>query len=549
MILPILRPRHLLGAALLASTLLAGACDNDPILDPPVPTGPVGPAVGSPSAAQRLTRAQYSNAIRDIFGADVVVPSALEPDVAVDGLDAVGASESTVSSRGIEQYESAAFAIGNQIANDPKLRARLVGCAPTSVDDAACARTFVAAVGPKVYRRPITEPEIASVVTVITSAGKALSSFEKGIAYGVARMLQSPHFLYRVSFGEADPENPGKRRHTAYELATRLSFFLWNSVPDDALYDLAKSGAIFQYDRLASEVERMLASPKAHEGVRTFVADWLRLAELDNLTKDSKLFTTYTADLGPNAREETLRVFESLVFDDDADIRDFLTTRRTFVTPKLAAMYQVFAPLASGYARINLPADGQRRGYLGHLSFLAQNAHPTSSSATLRGKFVREKLLCSPIPVPPVNLNTGFPEANAQARTLRERAVIHFAEPGCAGCHKLMDPIGFGLETYDGIGRTRVKENGAPIDTRGDLDGTAFDGPASLAQAVHDHPALPKCITRNVYRYAFGSEVVTFEEPTMAALLERFKASRYRMKALLTAVATSPAFRAHGDAK
>lgn len=544
-----LRLRHLAGAGALAFTLASGACDNSPLPDVPVPTGPVGPAVGSPNAAQRLTRAQYTNAMRDLFGAEVVVPSAIEPDVAVDGLDAVGASESTVSSRGIEQYEAAAFAIGNQISSDPKLRSRIVPCAPAGNADAACARTFVTAIGPKIYRRPMTEPEIAGVVGIVTNAGTALSSFDKGIAYGIARMLQSPHFLYRVSKGEPDPANPGKRRHTAYELVVRLSFFLWNSIPDDALYELAKSGQVFDHDRLSEEVERMLASPKARDGVRTFVRDWLRLADLDNLTKDTKLFTTYTSELGASAREETLRVFESLVFDDDADIRDFMTTRKTFVTPKLASMYQVLAPLASGYAAIELPESGERRGYLGHLSFLAQNAHPTSSSATLRGKFVREKLLCSPIPVPPVNLNTGFPEPSANARTLRERAVIHFAEPSCSGCHKLMDPIGFGLETFDGIGRTRTKENGALIDTKGVLDGTPFEGPASLAQAIHDHPAFPKCITRNVYRYAMGSEVATPEEATLTALHERFVATRYRMKALLAAVATSPAFRAHGDPK
>lgn len=540
--------RQTLFAAVLAGAAFA-ACYSGGPLDRRAPstTGPVGAAVASPSGAQRLTQAQYKNAIHDLFGEEIVVPTALEPDIAANGFEAVGAKTSALSTRGVEQYETAAYSIGKQIATNAALLGRVLTCAPAAPDDAACARTFVAGLGPRVYRRPLTDAEIASVSAVVTTAGAAFGSFQQGVAYGVARMLQSPHFLYRPAVGEPDPDNPGKKRYTAYELATRLSFFLWNTVPDAELLDAARINALGTYDEVSAQVDRMLASPKARAGLRNFVREWLRLGDLDTLTKDSMLFTTYTSELGPMAREETLRVFEAMAFDDDADIRDVMTTHRTFVTPKLASMYMIAAPSEDGFAPVELPADGLRRGLLGHLSILSLYAHPTTSSATLRGKFVREKLLCTPIPLPPVNLSTGLPEASPDAPTLRARTIVHIQDPTCASCHKMMDPIGFGLEQFDGIGRLRVKENGAQIDPTGDLDGVAFSGAASLGQVIHDHPLFAGCFARKVYQYATASDVSADEQQTVAALAQRFGATGYKLKALLAAVATSPAFRAYGE--
>ncbi len=541
--------RHSLRVALIVG---ATACYSGGPLDPPAPpvtTGPVGAAIASPSAAQRLTRVQYANAIRDLFGAEVVVPTALEPDIAGNGFEAVGAKSSTISARGVEQYETAGYSIGKQVAANPTLLARILTCTPTAPDDAACARIFVSALGPVVYRRPLADAEIASLSAIVTTAGTAFASFEKGVSYGIARMLQSPHFLYRPAAGEPDSDNPGKKRYTSYEIAARLSFFLWNSVPDAELLAAAKSNALDTYEHVSAQVERMLASPKARDGLRNFVKEWLRLGELDDLTKDSKLFTTFTSDLGPMAREETLRVFDSLVFEKDADIRDVMTTNQTFVTAKLASMYEIPAPSKTDFAPVDLPADGLRRGLLGHISILALYAHPTTSSATLRGKFVREKLLCTPIPLPPVNLSTGLPEATPDAPTLRARSLVHMGDPTCASCHRMMDPIGFGLEQFDGIGRLRSKENGTVIDPTGELDGAKFGGAASLGHAIHDDPRFAGCFARKLYQYATASEISDDEEATVSALAQRFALTGYKLKTLIAAVATSPAFRAYGDPK
>lgn len=536
--------------ALVVAGCLLAACAGEKQPEQPAPqakqTGPVGPAVPSLSAAQRLTTSQYRNAVRDLFGEEVIVPPALEPDVSLDGLEAIGASKSTISARGVEQYEAAAMSIGNQVVANPKLLERVLTCKPVSLGDAACARTFVTTFGRRAWRRPIAAEEANKLVDVILGSGLTLGAFEKGVGYGISALLQSPNFLYRPAVGEDDPARPGNKRYTGHELATRLSFFLWNTVPDDALLDAAEAGALGSYEGVSKEVDRMLASPKARDGLRNFVTQWFRLAELDHLSKDAKLFTTYNVELGPMAREELLRLFEDIVFDRDTDVRDVLTTRRTFVTPKLAAMYQLPAPTLEGFAPIELPETSLRRGILGQIAFLALYAHPTSSSATLRGKFVREKLLCVEIPAPPVNVNTALPEPTPDAKTLRQRVKIHLTEPTCAGCHKIMDPIGLGLENFDGIGRYRKLENGAVIDPSGELDGVKFNNPAELAKAIHDARDLPYCIAKHVYQYGTGQKPGKDEAATIDALTERFKSDGYRLKALIAAVATSPAFRAMG---
>jgi hypothetical protein len=525
--------------------LLFLACDGEKAkvptepAAPEPPKGPVGPAVATASAAQRLTTAQYRNAIRDLFGAEVVVPPALEPDVALDGFDAVGSSKSTVSARGVEQYEAAAFAIGNQVIADPKLLSRVLTCKPATPTDEACARTFATTLGRRVFRRPLTADETTKVVTVMTTSATTLGTFEKGVPFGIAALLQSPNFLYRPVFGQGG-------QHTGYELATRLSFFLWNTIPDDALLAAAEKGELATYEGVQNEVDRMLASPNARDGLRNFVKEWFRLGDLDRLEKDAKLFTTYNVELGPMAREETLRLFDYLVFDKNADIRDVLTTRKTFVTPKLASMYQIPAPSPSGFAAVALPAESPRRGLLGQIAILALYAHPTSSSATLRGKFVREKLLCVEIPAPPVNVNTALPEPTADARTLRQRVKVHLEEPSCAACHSIMDPIGLGLEQFDGIGRYRTMENAAPIDPAGVLDGQKFSNPAELAEAIKNHRDFPTCITRKVFQYATGMKPTDNDAATLKALSDHFAAAGYRLKPLMSAIATSPAFRAMG---
>lgn len=541
-------------AGLVAIAALAGACGRDDPRDttaPPEDLGPrpVMPDLAAQTGAQRLTIAQYGNAVRDIFGESLSVPASLEPDAPADGFAALGASKSSISPHGVEQYEQAGFAIAKQITSDATLKSSVLVCAPSGAGDAGCATKVVTSLGRRVYRRPLAPAEVDRLKGIFMQASAALGSFDDGLEFAIAAMLQSPHFLYRPQVGEADPERPGKRRYTSVEMASRLSFFLWNSAPDDELLTAAEGGRLTDEQGLAEQVSRMLESPLARRGLRAFITEYLRLDELSALSKDPTIFTYYSPDVGPAAREETLRGFEFIVFDKDGDYRDIFITRRTFVDPKLASMYAVEAPTDEGFGEVELPESSPRIGLLGHISVLALHAHPTSSSATLRGKFIRHDLLCDEIPPPPVNVNTGLPEPTGELRTLRQRIAQHLVDPGCASCHSLMDPIGLGLENFDGIGRYRKSENDAAIDASGDLDGVPFADARELALAVHDSPKLGRCVVQKLYDYATAFKHSNEEAKTIDALTWDFRASGYRVKSLMAAIARSPGFRLAQDPK
>lgn len=522
-----------------------GGTEQPPADTPP----PVAPMQAAQTGAQRLSWAQYSNAVHDMLGDDIITPpqTAIEPDVIQDGFASVGSSFATISARGVEQYETASFDIAKQALRDPARRAKLVTCMPAGTSDDVCAKSFLDEVGRRAFRRPLQAEEIAAYVSIAAKAAGSLGDFYQGLEFGLSAILQSPNFLFRTAEGEPHPELAGKRRYTGYELAARLSFFLWNSIPDDELLDAAASGALHTDEGLQLQAERLLASPRARAGARNFFGEYLGLSKLDSLSKDPKVFVNFSPDLAPAAREETLRDYESLVFDHEGDYRDIFTTNRTFVNARLAALYHVPSPLDVGFAEVLLPEDGPRRGLLGHASILALYAHPTSSSATLRGKFVRTTLLCGKISNPPVNVNTSLPEPSGTTRTLRERVKEHVVDPGCAGCHNRMDPIGLGLENFDGLGEFRRLDNDAPIDPSGDLDGLAYDDAIGLGQALHDHPNIGPCFVRNMFRYATSFAESESDQGTLDALSYEFASSGYRVKELMLAIVMSPAFRLAGD--
>ena len=502
-----------------------------------VPTGP---------RLARLTRAQFRNTVRDLFGPDVVPPAGLEPDTAADGLFAVGATVAAVSSRGVEQYFDAARSLAAQLTTPERLGDTLP-CTPVGPDDGACLSQTVQRWGRRIWRRPLASDELERVVAIGAKAATQLGGFARGVEVALALLLQSPHFIYRPTIGEPDPAVPGGRRYTAWEMASRLSFFLWNTTPDETLLDAAQAGELATDGGLATQVDRLLGSERAREGVRSFFAEWLDLTELDDLGKDPTVFKHYSADLGPAAREETLRMVEHLIFDENADYRMLFLTRTTFVNGRLAAIYNVPAPVGDGFGRIELPADGARIGLLGQVSFLALHAHPVASSATKRGLFVRERLLCQTLPSPPTELNTAIPEPSPDAKTLRDRLIVHMENPSCAGCHVMMDPVGFGLENFDGVGRYRVLDNGGIIDPTGELDGTAFETPVELAEAVANHPSLVPCLVQSLRSYATGHAPEPGELAEVRALTEAFVADGHRVRGLLRAIALSPGFRRVGE--
>lgn len=524
-------------AALTTAACLAESAPISAVIEPPPAIVPAEPVL------HRLTRAQYHNALRDLLGPQVIVPGPIEPDESYAGLIAIGAGRTTISPWGVEQFESAAYDLAEQALAPGPLREALVPCTPEGTIDLACASDFVSRFGARAWRRPLSAEEVSVLAATATTGAAALDDFHAGLEIALAAILQSPSFLFRVELGEPDPDVPGERRYTAHEMASRLSFFFWNTTPDDALLAAADSGALLDDEGLRREVERLAGSSRAREGVRSFFSELFELHRLDSLTKDPSIFTHFSPELGALAREETLQVLERLIFVEDADYRDLFTTERTWVDRRLAAIYGVRASVRDGFGEVVLPREGLRRGLLGQVSFLALRAHPVSSSATLRGKFIRQVILCGEVPPPPVNVNTALPEPSGTARTLRERVGEHLANDTCRACHRLMDPIGLGLESFDGIGRLRTEDNGAPIDPTSELDGAAFADPWLLAEGLREHPSVPRCLVRNFYRYATGNVESAGEVEQIDWLTRRFVASGHRVRALLTDIALSPGFR------
>jgi hypothetical protein len=501
----------------------------------------------SPAAPvlRRLTQSQYQQVVSDLFShvSELVLPTSLEPDIAVEGLLGLGAASTTISAWGVEQYESAAFLLVGQALSEEN-RDAFVACTPAATVDADCARSFFTEEGLKIWRRPLSEDELNTVVSISGNAAEILGDFYKGLEYGLVMLLQSPNFLYRVELGE--DAGDGTRRYTAFELATRLSFFLWNTTPDDQLLSAAADGSLLTDAGLETEVRRMLADARAREGVRVFFTDMLTLYLLDELSKDPTIFIHMSPEVGPSAREETLLGLEQLIFERNGDYRELAISQTTFLDRKLSAIYNVQAPAREGFGETTLEKDGGRRGILGQLSFLALASHPVSTSATRRGMFIREILLCQTVQSPPADLNTSIPEASEDAPTLKDRVQTHLTDPTCAACHSFTDPIGLSLENFDGLGSWRSTENGVTIDPSGELDGEAFADAWDLGGALYNHQRFPSCLSKTMYQYAVGHRVSEGEEELSEYLAESFKREGYTVLGLLYSVATSHGFRLVG---
>jgi hypothetical protein len=496
---------------------------------------------------RRLTATQYTNSVIDLFSDELLLPTRLEPDIAQDGLLSIGAGEASISPLGVEQYEDAAFLLIEQAMEPGGLRDALIPCAPSGTSDDACARQSLEPFARRAWRRPLTTAELDGLVDIAGIAGDTLVDFYDGYEMALAAVLQNPAFIYRIELGEPDPNKAGSFRYTDHEMASRLSYFLWNTTPDLALMDAAAAGELTDPAMLVTHVDRMLDDPRARDGFGNFVEELLSLAELEALNKDPEVFPAMRSEIGPSAREETLRTVEALVFDRDDDFRTWVTTRETFVDPNLAMIYAVPAPQPEGFGAITLPSDGARRGLLGQVSVLAGYSHPTSTSATLRGLFVREVLLCSDIPPPPADVDTSIPESSPDAPTRRERVEAHLTDPFCATCHEAMDLIGLGLENFDGLGLYREYENGALIDASGDIDGEPFTDAWGLGQVLADDPQFAACMSDMIYAYGAAHRPTPGEVDLSLWLHGRFGEEGYSMQSLLHQVATSTAFRTAGE--
>lgn len=498
---------------------------------------------GAPPIARRLTPDQYRAVVTDVFGPAVKIEGRFEPGIRYDGLFAVGYGHVGVTRTGLEQYDAMARGIAAQVVS-PEHRDSLIPCLPhssTAADDDCTAQFFTAA-GPLLYRRPLTPAELDLAVAIARVTAQKLHNFYSGIEMSLTGMLDSPPFLFRREIAEPDPDRPGSYRMDAYSRASQLSFFLWNSGPDRALMATARSGALQTEPGLRKEVDRMLQSPRLEAGVRAFFADMLQFDLFDTLAKEAKIYPKWTARVGVDAQEQTLRTIVDMLLRQHGDYRDLFTTQKTFLTPILGSLYRVpVAQNSAPWQRYEFPDGDPRVGVLTQASFVALHSHEGLSSPTLRGKALRELLLCEPVPPPPGNVNFAVAQDthNPNFKTMRDRLSAHRTDPTCAGCHKLMDPIGFALENFDSDAGYRTAENGQPLNTSGELDGILFIDASGLGRAMHDNPATSACLVRQVYSYATGRGAMRRDMRWIRFLETRFAEDGYLMPELMRRVALS----------
>ena len=513
-------------------------------------------APADPAAATRLvgmrriTHEQYQQIVADVFGKSIKIGGRFEPDQRDSGLIAVGASQVSVTASGFEQYDDMARSIAAQVV-DEQHRGVMIPCAPADVHaaDDACAAKFLGSVGRTLYRRPLTQRELSDELKIASDVTGRLHDYYGGLSAALTGMLESAQFLFRQETATPDPAQPAFLNLDGYSKATRLSFLLWNSAPDPLLLDAAAHGELDTQSGLAREVDRMLASPRLEAGVRAFFSDMLGFSAFDGLAKDPVLYPKFSARVATDAQEQTLRTIVDLLLTRHGDYRDLFTTRETFLTPLLGAVYRipVTTPddLSDAWVRYNYPKDADQAGIMTEASFVALHSQPGRSSPTVRGKALREILLCQKVPDPPGNVNFALVQDtnNPAFKTARQRLTAHRSAPTCAGCHKIMDPIGLGLENFDTTGAFRADENGVPIDASGELDGIKFSSATELGQAVHDNPATPACLVNRLYGYAIGRTPSKEEMGWMHAdLAQAFAAAGYDIKSLLRKLASSEEF-------
>ena len=511
-----------------------------------VPQQALEPATtAAPPTLRLLTQSQYANTIADIFGPDIVAKVRFAPVNRISGLVAIGAAKAGLTPGVIDPLDATARAMARQIL-DPRHRGLFVPCQPQAVSqrDDACARAFLSAAGRRLYRRPMTEAELSAAVDMAGRAVEPTGDFYSGLAFSLGGMLVSPQFLFITESAGRTPGPLGSLSLDGYSRASRLSFLLWDSAPDEELLQAGASGGLETEAGLRRQVARMLASPKFERGLRAFFNDYLDLEAFDTLSKDGQIYPAFSIKAAQEAREQILRTVVDHLMVRRGDYRDLFTTRHTFMSSDLGAIYMLPVNRGSlGWEPHTFAPDDPRGGLLTLVGFLAQHAHPGRSSPTRRGRALREILLCQTVPDPPPDVDfSGFEEPSARLMPARERLAAHSAVPTCRGCHSLTDPMGLALENFDGAGQFRKTEHGLRIDPSGSLGKISFADPAGLGRAVRDEPALRSCIVNRLYGYSTGRAPGSSDAPLLAYFRSDHDRRGYRFDDMLRTIIFSKSF-------
>jgi hypothetical protein len=469
---------------------------------------------------RRLSNSEYDNTVRDLLGTKLGLAATFVSEGAA-GFDNVASALGMTPSQ-YESYYNAAETLSVELLADAQRVTRVLSCTPAAADMGACVERVLGDFGTRAFRRPLTTSDKDGLRKVYQVALTAGSTPSLALAQVLTAMLASPQFLYRV---ERDLEGgaPLSRPLDGYELASRLSYFLWSSLPDATLLELAKTGELVKTEVLSKQLTRMLADARSNTLVSNFAAQWLDLRELAQHKVAADKYPTFDDALRRSMIEEAQRFFSEFL-TTERPLRDFLGAPLHFVDGRLATLYGLDMSPGDEFVRVDTPI-GKRCGFLGLAAFLTGSSFSYRTSPTLRAKWVLEELLCSTVPPPPANVKAdleGAAAANAAASidNVRKRLELHRSDPSCAGCHATLDPIGLGLEGFDAIGRSRtVYDNGDAVDTRGELPGgKVFDGPEQLASVLVDDPRFVHCVAEKLLTYALGRSVAK-EDPLVEATL------------------------------
>ncbi len=507
-------------------------------------------------SVRRLTHSQYNNAVRDLVGELSRPADQFPPEDFIHGFKNQIHGQST-SPLLMEAYSAAAEKVARNAFRGGDQNG-LVPCAPASPNDAACMQRFVRSFGKRAFRRPLTEAEAQRYSELALTLATEHAQFLSGAQVVVEAMLQSPHFLMRFEYGPGTPNE-------SYENAAKLSFFLWNTIPDDWLLGLADAAALRTSQQIQTAAAKMLDDPRAPDAMDEFLSQWMRFDRALETIRDRKYYPDFNSELAAAMTEETRRLFRHLAWGD-RDFRALFNADYTFVNAELAQLYGLPEP-DEPFARTSYPPDTKRAGVIGQGTFLLLTSKPSDTSPTERGLFVREHFLCQAVPPPPPGVNATLPPlTDAKPMTNRDRLAVHLANEACSGCHRLVDPIGLGLEQFDAIGRYREKfhvvipptrdeakrkvktkatEYDLDIDVSADIVGIAgssFSSPKQLGAILANDPGCQKCVVKQVFRYALGRDETLADRVAIDATLERFESSGFHFKQLLLGVVSSQPF-------
>ncbi len=526
----------------------AGTGGGNPAGGAPGIVIPIVPAPSNPGlvVARRLNRTEYNNTVADLLGTKLTPAIDFPADDLGAEFDTVGSALS-LSPTYVIAYEKAAYALLNDLFTDATRKQTIVTCNIDTGGD-ACAQTVLGAFARKAWRRPVTTTELQGLLKPVTTARTLGATPTEGLKSAMAAVLLSPFFVFKLEI-DPDPASTMPRRLTGHELATRLAYALWSSMPDSVLSTAADLGQLSTDAQVSAQIDRMLAAPRAGALLDTFAAEWFDVKELEDHDIEPTVFPKYTPALALSMKQEARRFVDEFLHTT-RPVNEMLNARFTFLDTSLATHYGLTRTAPAGTAAADFvrvdTSSAPRAGLLTLGALLTTTSFPSRTSPVKRGEFVFRRLLCAIVPAPPPDV-PSLPEATTATAglTLRQRTEQHRKDPACSPCHNLMDPIGFGLENYDALGAYRTKDGTAAIDASGTLpDGRTFNGAVELGNVLSGDARFPRCATNKFMIFAIGR---LFNQAGDAAWVDHLAgqawAANGSLPSIIRAVVMSDSFR------